>query len=238
MRANQFIAKALGVSRRDAEDLIAKGGFKLNGAPLVHPGRQIEPGRDELIYRGRALSLPQNCYLILHKPAGYVCSRTAQGEAPTVYELLPEQYRDLKYAGRLDKDSAGLMIFSNDGDFIQKLTHPAFEHEKEYLVKVWYPRGARKNAVLNRLNRPLKLEDGFTATAEVELYRERPGLWELIFVLREGHKRQIREMCREVGLKVVNLLRYRMGNLYLPQDLPPGKFQILEARAATEALKE
>jgi len=237
MRSNQFVAKVMGISRRKADELIGRGGFAVNGEPLDHPGRQVDPRRDKITYCNRELKPVENCYLVLYKPEGYVCSHLAQGEEYTVYQLLPPEYRDLKYAGRLDKESAGLMIFSNDGDFIQQLTHPAHQHIKEYLVKVWYPRGAVKNQVLGKLNRPMKLEDGFTAHAEVEFAGSRPGLWELVFRLREGHKRQIRQMCREAGLKIIKLLRYRMGGLYLPQDMPPGTYRLVSQQEARTALQ-
>lgn len=133
LRLNKFLAERIGVSRREADDLIASGKVIVNGA-LAILGSRIDKN-DKVCYNGKIVPFETDfLYLAMNKPVGYVCSRRAQGAAPTIYELLPAKYRHLKTVGRLDKDSSGLILLTNDGDFAYQMTHPKFKKTKIYEV--------------------------------------------------------------------------------------------------------
>ena len=135
VRLNKFLAERLGLSRRQADDAIAAGKVIVNEKPAVL-GARID-NNDKVCYNGKIIPFDVGyLYVGLNKPAGYVCSRKAQGEFPTLYELLPAKYRDLKTVGRLDKDSSGLILLTNDGDFAFKMTHPSFTKTKIYEVEL------------------------------------------------------------------------------------------------------
>ena len=130
LRLNKYLATNLGVSRREADNLISAGKILVNNKP-AEIGARVEDG-DEVVVDGKIISNATLIYLALNKPAGYVCSRKRQGDTPTMYELLPEKYQSLKSVGRLDKDSSGLILLTNDGDFAFKMTHPKFVKIKIY----------------------------------------------------------------------------------------------------------
>ena len=136
IRLNKFLAEKVGLSRREADNLIADGKVLVNQQTAVLGARISET--DEIICDGKIISTkkPEYIYLMLNKPVGYVSSRKAQGEVPTLYELLPEKYQKLKTVGRLDKNSSGLILLTNDGDFAFKHTHPKFYKLKTYLVEL------------------------------------------------------------------------------------------------------
>ena len=134
-RLNKFLASRIGVSRREADDLIAAGKILVNGEPAIL-GARIDKN-DEVCYNKKIIPFETDyLYIALNKPVGYVCSRRAQGDAPTLYKLLPEKYQKLKTVGRLDKDSSGLILLTNDGDFAFQMTHPKFHKEKIYEVEL------------------------------------------------------------------------------------------------------
>lgn len=138
MRINKFVARATGVGRRQADEFIAKGQVSLNGRP-ASMGERVNK-TDAVTLRGAVLKLSgKSTYLVLNKPVGYVCSRRRQGETPTIYELLPARYRSLKPVGRLDKDSSGLLLLTDDGDFAHRMTHPSFHKIKIYKVELDKP---------------------------------------------------------------------------------------------------
>ena len=135
LRLNKFLAERLGVSRREADDLIAAGTVLVNGKPAAL-GVRIDKN-DKVCYNKKIIPFETDyLYLAMNKPVGYVCSRRAQGSAPTLYDLLPEEYKKLKTVGRLDKDSSGLILLTNDGDFAFQMTHPKFHKEKVYEVEL------------------------------------------------------------------------------------------------------
>lgn len=138
IRLNKFLAERIGVSRREADDLIAAGQITVNDAPAAL-GARIDKS-DKVCYNIKIIPFDADyLYLAFNKPVGYVCSRRAQGSAPTLYDLLPKKYRHLKTVGRLDKDSSGLILLTNDGDFAYQMTHPKFHKEKLYEVTLDRP---------------------------------------------------------------------------------------------------
>ena len=218
IRLNKFLAERLGISRREADDLIAEGRVLVDKKPAVL-GARID-NSNEVCYNRKIIPfLKEYTYLLLNKPVGYVSSRKRQGETPTLYELLPEKYRTLKTVGRLDKDSSGLILLTDDGDFSFRMTHPKFYKVKVYLVK------------LNRSLAPLhqqeiadfgiKLEDGVSRLGLTRLDDERT---EFRVEMSEGRNRQIRRTFAALGYKVVELNREAFGEFTLG-ELKPGEFR-------------
>ena len=218
MRLQKYLAECGVASRRRAEELISAGKVKVNGE-TAKLGQKIDPALDAVSLDGKKiLPTDQTIYLKLNKPAGYVCSTSGQG-ATTIFELVKSVPGRLFPIGRLDKDSEGLMILTNDGELANKLMHPRYEHEKEYIV----------NAELRIANDELmKLSSGVIIDGKKTLPAKVKKLGEKSFsiVLREGRKRQIRRMVEAVGNRVVALKRTRIGNLKLG-NLPPGKYDII-----------
>jgi 23S rRNA pseudouridine2605 synthase len=138
VRLNKFLAHNAGISRREADDYITHGRITINGVTAII-GDRVQPG-DHVTLDGKPLeALAEKTYLLLNKPAGYVCSRKQQGDNPTIYSLLPEKYHELKPVGRLDADSSGLILLTNDGDFAHQMTHPKFQKTKVYEVTLDKP---------------------------------------------------------------------------------------------------
>ena len=138
IRLNKFLAERLGISRREADELISAGKITVDDKPAVI-GTKIDE-KSKVFYNNKLVPHETNyIYLALHKPVSYVCSRRAQGSAPTIYDLLPAKYHQLKTVGRLDKDSSGLILLTNDGDFAYQMTHPKFRKTKIYEVELDKP---------------------------------------------------------------------------------------------------
>jgi len=218
-RPQKFLAHAGLASRRTCEQWIVAGRVRVNGETVTVLGSQIDPQRDRVEVDGKRVTLPRaHTYWLLNKPTGYVCTaRDPQGR-PTVLSLVRTKER-LYPVGRLDLDSEGLLLLTNDGELAQRLTHPSFEHEKEYTVWVT---GRPTEHALQRLRVGIELEDGPTSPAQVTFLRnESGGAW-LRIVIHEGRKHQLRRMCEAVGLPVRRLIRVRMGPLMLG-ELKPGE---------------
>ena len=218
-------------SRRACEDLIAAGRVAVDGETAVL-GRRVDVTRDVVSLDGVPLPvLPGLVHYLLHKPAGTVTTARDPFGRATVLELVPGTPRVFP-VGRLDADSEGLLVLTNDGALAQRLTHPSFGVEKEYLVET---EGVASAGALRRLRQGVDLEDGKTAPATVGVVA--PGV--LRIVIHEGRNRQIRRMCDSIGHPVRRLVRTRIGPLSDPR-LKPGEWRALEppevralARAAT-----
>ena len=222
-RLHKVLARAGVASRRKCEELIAAGRVRVNGQTVAEPGRKVDPEHDCIEVDGQPIALPgEHIYLLLNKPAGYVSTVHDPQGRPTVVDLVHVPER-LYPVGRLDMDSEGLLLLTNDGDFAQRLTHPSFEHEREY--HLWVD-GQPTPHTLQRLREGIELEDGFTWPAEVTVLRQEAGGTWLRFVIHEGRKRQLRRMCQTVGHPVRRLIRVRMGPLTLG-DLQPGQYRPL-----------
>jgi 23S rRNA pseudouridine2605 synthase len=215
----QKVLARIGVgSRRVVEDLIAEGRVTVNGEVAIL-GARVEVDRDVVAVDGAVLSvLPDLVTYLLNKPAGVVTTaRDPQGR-PTVVELVPPEPRVFP-VGRLDYDTEGLLLLTNDGEMAHRLTHPRFGVDKEYLVHV---RGTPSRAALRALRTGVDLDDGPTAPAKVSA--PQPGLLRL--TIHEGRNRQVRRMCEAVGHPVARLVRTRIGPLSDPR-LVPGEWRVL-----------
>lgn len=217
-RLNKFLAERLGVSRREADDMIARKQITVNGQP-VELGYRIDK-EDKVCYNGKIVPLRVNfLYLILNKPVGYVCSKRRQGETPTVYELLPEKYQLLKTVGRLDKDSSGLILLTNDGDFAFKMTHPKFGKIKTYLVEL--------DKALTPLHQQMIAEFGIMLSdgrSQLGLERQDETRKHWLVTMGEGRNRQIRRTFAALGYEVEKLDRLTFGS-YRLGTLKRGEFQ-------------
>jgi 23S rRNA pseudouridine2605 synthase len=215
----QKILSARGVaSRRAAEELIRAGRVTVNGIP-AQLGQTADPDLDEIRIDGRLLPQEQTqVYLMLHKPRGYVTTLSDEKGRKTAAQLVADCGVRVYPVGRLDMDSEGLLLFTNDGEFANLLTHPKHEVEKTYLTWV---QGFSEEALI-RLKRPVEL-DGYTVRApKVRVVKE--GMLEI--TIHEGRNRQVRRMCQLAGMKVTRLKRVREGKLHLG-DLPLGKWRYL-----------
>ena len=209
----QKVLSAHGVaSRRAAEDMIARGEVTVNGV-VAQLGQRVDAAADHIVVRGTPLQpLGARTYLALNNPVGYVTTLAATHGERTVVELLPKGGRVFP-VGRLDKESSGLLLLTDDGEWAERIMHPRFEVEKEYWVLV---RGRLSAEDLRALRDGLVLPDGArTAPARVRVLGEGPAGTELGIIVIEGKKRQIRLMCAEVRHPVVSLRRVRVGSIRL-----------------------
>lgn len=220
-RVQKILASAGVASRRASEELILAGRVTVNGRLVRELGVRADAERDDVRLDGRPVRLPETrTYLLLNKPRGYTSTAADPHARFTVMELLPEGTPRVYPVGRLDKDSEGLLLFTDDGELAERLLHPRYHIPKEYAVLV---RGDLTERTLERLRRGVPIAGAKTAPAEAEPGEPPPGVGEpggfemlwLRIVLHEGRKRQIREMCEAVGLEVVRLWRVRVGKLKL-----------------------
>ncbi|MBQ6147738.1 rRNA pseudouridine synthase [Candidatus Saccharibacteria bacterium] len=218
IRLNKFLAERLGISRREADDLIAEGKVFVDGKPAIL-GEKVDKSREVCYNKKNIPFLKEYTYLLFNKPVGYVSSRRKQGETPTLYELLPEKYRELKTVGRLDKNSSGLILLTDDGDFAFRMTHPKFLKTKVYTVEL--------DRALEPLHQQeiadfgIRLEDGISKLGLTRLNDERTRFEVL---MTEGRNRQIRRTFAALGYVVVKLHRKSFGKYQLG-ELKPGEFR-------------
>jgi 23S rRNA pseudouridine2605 synthase len=241
-RLQKILARAGLGSRRACEDLILQGRVRVNGR-RAEVGQIADPARDKITCDGEVLSKAEALtYIVLNKPRGVVSSLAPQGDRPTVRDLVPGQAR-LYPVGRLDVESEGLILLTNDGALTNRLTHPRYETEKEYRVLV---KGRPDEAQLNAWRRGVVLPEDGSRTAparvsrvgaihELPLLHESPppaGTW-LRVVMHEGRKHEIRDIGQALGLPVLRLIRVRLGPLRLG-SLAPGDWRELNVHEVKE----
>ncbi len=218
-RAQKVLARLGVASRRACEDLIREGRVTINGA-MATLGDRVAAG-DELAVDGVIYSTrPEIVVYLLNKPAGVITTASDPQGRPTVLDLVPAEPRVFP-VGRLDLDTEGLLLLTNDGELTNRLTHPRFGVDKEYIAHV---RGRPSRGALRRLREGVVLDDGRTAPAQVSVVA--PGVLRL--VIHEGRNRQVRRMCDAVGHPVVRLVRSRIGPL-VDRRLKPGEHRELNA---------
>ncbi len=224
LRLQVYLARAGVASRRASEELIAAGRVTVNGSSVTAQGTKVMPGRDRVEVDGEAVEPEERSWVVLNKPRGYVVSRDDPYDRRTVYDLLPEHFHSLFHVGRLDRDSEGLLLLTNDGPLANRLLHPRFGTTKEYLVDVEGRPGSR---TLRALTEGVELEDG-TARAESvkRLHQVDIDAFRLQIVMREGRRREIRRMLEALGHPVRRLRRERFGPVRLG-ELPPGRWRVM-----------
>ena len=214
-------------SRRRMADIIKQGKVTVNGEVIENFNHSINPATDHILIDGKAVNLKpkKTVCLMLNKPEGVISTTSDERGRRTVIDLLPDKYRRLRLypAGRLDEDSTGLLLLTNDGDLTYRLTHPRFEHEKEYLVQI---KGSLTAEDMKKLQSGIRLEDGMTRPARVKRVSLPPFNYSI--TIHEGRKRQIRRMFERLKHPVLALKRIRIGNLILG-DLKEGEIKKLNA---------
>jgi pseudouridine synthase len=229
IRLQKMLSQAGVASRRASERLIREGRVEVNGRRVTEMGVRVDPERDVVAVDGRRVEVGnERRYILLHKPRGCLSVLSDDRGRRALGDLVPNA-QGLHPAGRLDYNSEGLLLLTDDGELTQRLTHPSYEHSKEYMVLV---RGTPSPDALRALRAGIELEDGRTAPARVGRVDNTPwgrasrGQMWLRFVLHEGRKRQIRRMCEAVGLEVRRLVRVRIGPIELG-DLEAGAHRAL-----------
>jgi pseudouridine synthase len=222
VRINQFVAQASGLSRRAADTAISSGRVTVNGATAA-VGVDIS-GSEAITFDGQPLRLPAtHTYVLLNKPTGFVSSRARQGVTPTLYELLPHEFSSLRIAGRLDADSSGLILLTDDGPLIQQITHPSAGKSKEYHLTLTR---ALTPTELSRLQGGIDMDDGpshVTVTAQTGR--------RVTVTLGEGRNRQLRRTFGALGNPILQLHRTRLGGFELGA-LRSGKWLLISKEGA------
>lgn len=213
IRLQKWLAHAGVASRRHSEELILKGLVRVNGRTVRELGTRVRPGIDTVEVGGQVLKAPEKLvYLVLNKPRGFVTTTSDPRGRRTVLDLLPRMQARVYPVGRLDYDTEGLLILTNDGELTQLLTHPRHQVAKTYLADV---EGDVSSEALEALRRGVHLEDGRTTPAEVSVVRRENGVTSLRLTIREGRNRQVRRMMEAVGHPVRFLKRIQYGPLNL-----------------------
>ncbi len=224
MRINKYLAKSTGCSRRKAEELILAGKVRINNKVCNDLATVVLEHDDKIELEGKVISLDiPLLYIMMNKPKGLVVTRSDEYDRKTIYTILPPEFDFVKPVGRLDKDSEGLLLLTNDGELINKILHPKYKLEKVYQVTV---AGKVNNGQLTKLREGIDIGDGVTLPAGVYIRKNYERKTMLKFVLREGRKRQIRRMLESVELKVLGLRRTQIGEIQLGQ-LPQGQWRYL-----------
>ena len=226
IRLNKFLAERLGLSRREADDLIATGAVTIDGHPATLGSRVDKSSK--VCYNKKIIPFQTDyLYVMLNKPIGYVCSRRAQGSAPTLYELLPKKYHHLKTVGRLDKDSSGLILLTNDGDFAFQMTHPKFRKTKVYEVELNKPLAPLHQQMIGSCG--VMLDDGPSQfkVIKTEDMVSHPAKPQYTVILHEGRNRQIRRTFAALGYRVTRLHRTQFGPYELG-DLSSGSYRVIK----------
>lgn len=229
-RLQKLLARAGFGSRRSCETLITEGRVTVDGH-VAKLGERADPAVQQIELDGQPISLPSGeLTIVLNKPSGYVVSTAVEEGQHSVFELLPNALPNLRYVGRLDSDTEGVLLFSTIGDLVHRLTHPRYEVDKVYETTV---EGSPTDEKLEQLRSGIALEDGWTSPATVELSEVRIGETVLKLIIHEGRKRQIRRMCRAIGHPVRRLRRTAFGPITL-QGLAPGESRELTADEMTD----
>lgn len=227
VRLQKYIAMSGIASRRAAENIIAGGRVSVNGEKVTEQGVKVEIGADVVTVDGERIKPKnKNYYIMLNKPAGYVSTVNDQFDRPTVVDLVKKDLNGARIfpVGRLDYDTEGLLLLTNDGDFTYRVTHPKFNAEKTYIATV---KGGITISGMNKLKRGVYIEDNFkTSPAQAEILDAADGYTLIQITIHEGKNRQVRKMFEAVGCKVTALKRIKIGTVELG-NLPLGRWRHL-----------
>jgi 23S rRNA pseudouridine2605 synthase len=219
IRLHKFLARCGIASRRHSEELIRNGKIRVNNRTITEDGFLIDLQKDKVYYEGRLLKPEPKVYYIVNKPKGYVCTN-ASFQEPRVIDLIKTHNR-LYTIGRLDKDSEGLIIVTNDGELCQKLSHPSFQVPKTYLVVV---KGYLDANALERIQKGVWLSEGKTTKSKIKILKRSRDFTSMLITLTEGKKREVRRLFARFSYPVKQLKRLQIGNLYLG-NLKPGQYR-------------
>jgi len=220
-RLQKVMAHAGIASRRKSEEIIAAGRVKVNGEIVTEMGTKVDPHKDIIEVDGKKISKEKKVYYKLYKPTGYVTTVDDPQGRDTVLDLVDDTKQRIYPVGRLDMDSSGLLILTNDGDLTYKITHPSHELDKEYEVVV---NGKLDSDNLNKFRQGLNLEEGKTSPARIYKINEDSKNTAYKVIIHEGMNRQVRRMFEVLGFNVVSLKRVRIGNITLG-SLRPAEYK-------------
>lgn len=224
MRLAKFLSQAGIASRRQSEELIGQGQVKVNGRIVTERGYQVDPELDQVEFAQTIVKLAQTpVYILLNKPPGYICSASDPQGRPTILDLVKDVRQRIYPVGRLDFDTAGLIILSNDGEFTNLMIHPRYKIEKRY--EAWVA-GRVKEPELEAIRAGIMLDDGPASPAECRIVKQQKQQTLLEIKIHEGRKRQVKRMCAAIGHPVVSLQRIGVGILSL-KGLPEGQYRHL-----------
>ena len=224
MRLEKFLSESGIASRRDAKQYITAGRVSVNSEKVLIPGTHIAPQQDEITFDGKPIrGKPKQIYLMLNKPAGYVTTVRDERGRPTVMALVPDISERIYPVGRLDLDTEGLLLMTNDGDFAHRILHPSHEIQKTYIAWV---EGQPNRREIQRMREGIEIEEGVVTSAKVNQTERREGQTQFKVVIHEGKKRQIRRMFHAIDHDVLHLKRIGIGSLSLGR-LSIGKYRLL-----------
>lgn len=234
-RLQKYMASCGVASRRKCEEIIAEGRVKVNGVTVREAGLKIQPGKDRVTVDGKEI-IPANklVYIMLNKPVGYVSTVRDQFMRPTVLDLVRGVKGRIYPVGRLDYDSEGLILLTNDGNFAYGLTHPRHKVDKTYMVVV---QGSPSRKEIDRLRKGVEIDGRMTSPADIRVESVQGNKTTFRVVIHEGRNRQVRRMFEAIGYTVVSLKRTGIGKLQLG-TLAPGKWRSLEDREVKDLYKE
>ena len=219
---SKYLAHTGVASRRESTKIIKGGAVKVNGKIEREPGTKVDPNVDKIQYQNKDLNIITEKYLYLvHKPVGVVSTTRKYKGQKNVMDLVPSDVR-LFPVGRLDKDSEGLMLLTNDGDFANEMMHPRYQKDKEY--EVWTHKAVEPQHLI-RLKKGIELSDGLARVRRVRIIKPN----HLNLLLTQGMNKQIRRMLQKIGYKVIRLKRIRVGNFRLG-NIQPGRFKAIKMK--------
>jgi len=221
-RLDRFLAHVGVASRRSVKLLLKREEVLVNGKRVTDGGEHIDPVHDKVEYNGKKLKKRGFVYYLLHKPKGVVSTTADEFNRRNVVSLIDTEER-IYPIGRLDKDTTGLILLTNDGPITQRLTHPKFHVPKKYRLTI---QGVIRPEQLKAMREGVLLRDGITSPAEVQVVKTKPPLTILEVILHEGRNRQIRRMCETVGLELIDLHRFKFGDLDL-KGVSEGRYREL-----------
>ncbi len=225
VRIQKYIAECTNISRRQAERLIESGDVRLNGKVVTELGTKMDPSNDSIKVKNQLLHLPERGILILHKPLRFITSRGDPEGRATIYELLSKKYQEYITVGRLDYNTSGLLILTNDGDLANRLMHPRYEFVRKYETLV---KGSIPEQVLDKITRGIRLADGKVVGKAKIIEQQGPNTL-VSLELSEGRNRIVRRIMSHLGFPVIELKRISYGPFHLG-TLAIGKFEKLDQR--------
>lgn len=233
VRLQVYLSRNGVCSRRRAFDIIKEGRVTLNGQICREPSTPTDPDRDHISVDAKRIKRKSYNYILLNKPTGYTTTKSDRFAQKTVLDLLPRKYQHLSPAGRLDRDTEGLLLLTNDGDTAFRLTHPKFNVDKTYFVRI---SGRLEMDIKSRVEKGVIINGKKTSSAKIKNVKLLRNQTELVITIHEGRKRQIRFMFAKVGHKVIYLKRLMQGPLMLG-SLKIGKWRPLNQREIDSVTK-